>query len=82
LPSYEEFCQLEEYVKDSNKLKKEHVWKTSLDDPFGFGALPAGCCAQGHDFGLGKFGLFGHLREKFLIQENAVSKLEIWIMMN
>ena len=26
--------------------------------------------------------LFGHLREKFLIQENAVSKLEIWIMMN
>ena len=58
LPSYEEFCQLEEYVKDSNKLKKEHVWKTSLDDPFGFGALPAGCCAQGHDFGLGKFASF------------------------
>lgn len=58
LPSYEEFRQLEEYVKDSNLLKSEHAWKDSSKDPFGFGALPAGCSAQGYDFGIGKFTSF------------------------
>ena len=58
LPSYEEYHQLVEYVKDVNMLKKDHAWKTSSKDPFGFGALPAGCSAQGYDFGLGKFTSF------------------------
>ncbi len=58
LPSYEEFQQLVEYVKDVNMLKKDHSWKNSSKDLFGFGALPAGCSAQGYDLGMGKFSLF------------------------
>ena len=58
LPSYEEFCQLVGCVKDSNMLKIDYAWKISSKDLFGFGALPAGCSAQGFDFGLGKFTSF------------------------
>ena len=58
LPSWHEFKQLEECVGNVNLLKKKEAWKKFSNSFFGFDALPAGCSAQGYDFGLGKFALF------------------------
>lgn len=59
LPSIADFQHLEDFVGTPKLLKKSFAWKDSLDDPFGFGALPAGyCCWQGSANGLGRFTSF------------------------
>lgn len=55
LPSYDEFKQLEQFVGDVNQLKKSGFWEKTWNDPYGFGALPAGYSAQGVHFGLGTY---------------------------
>ena len=61
LPRYGEWYALYHMTgNDERFLKSKTDWIEENDgtDSFGFGALPAGCCAQGNDFGLGKFASF------------------------
>ena len=55
--NYEDLNQKNSDINKEIEFMK-NAEKNQFDDSFGFGALPAGCSAQGFDLGLGKFTIF------------------------